>query len=105
MATVSVNKGIVNSWSLREFRALKGKMLSGNFTNSLSKENFNSLVFESPVDRSLTFVSYSSNLGELTKDELRNMRDELQVVELSSGTFKLCKRGENSFDDMDDIFD
>lgn len=105
MATASVDKGIVNSWSLREFRAMKGKMLQGNFTNKESGENFNSLVFEHPVDKSLTFVNYSSRMGELTKEEIRGMRDELQVVKLSSGTYKLCKRGENGFDDFDDIFD
>jgi hypothetical protein len=45
-------------------------------------------------------VNFSSNLGELTPQQIASMKDELQVVQLTSGTYKLCKTG-STWEDVD----
>lgn len=97
----SVMKGIVNSWSLIAFAKSHGKMQVGNFVNKETNEGFKSCIFTSPVDGAKTFVAFSSNLGELTPREIASMKDDLQVVELESGNFSLCKAGSNSWQDVD----
>lgn len=101
MANGSVNKGIVNSWSLIAFAKAHGKMQVGEFTNSQTNEEFKSCIFTDPSDNTRTFVAFSSNLGELTPKEIVKMKDELQVVELESGNYSLCKAGSNSWQDVD----
>lgn len=97
----SVMKGIKNSWSLVSFAKSHGKMQVGNFTNKTDGTQFKSCIFTNPVDDTLTFVAFSSNLGELTPQEIASQKDSLQVVELESGNFSLCKAGANSWEDVD----
>lgn len=96
MSTTVTNPGIKNSWSLISFAAGKQMKLA-----SLKGENgeFKSVVF---IDGSnYTFVSFSSKLGELSAREIVAQKDQLQVVELNSGTYKLCRRGEgNAWEDI-----
>lgn len=101
MATTANNIGIAESFSLVEFaRAFGPKVqLAGPFTNPDSGEVFHSLAFEKPTGE-LTFVGFSSNLGELTPAEIIAQKADLQVVTLTSGTHKLCKRGENSWTEI-----
>ena len=95
------NVGIKNSWTLLAFAQSHGKMQVGTFANTQTGEEFKSCVFtESSGER--CFVSFSSNLGELTPAQISAMKHELQVVELNSGNFKLCKQGEgNTWEDVE----
>lgn len=93
--------GIKNSWSLIAFAKAHGRMQVGNFVNSESNEAFKSCIFTNPSDGSKSFVAFSSNLGELTPSEIASMKDDLQVVELESGNYKLCKAGNSSWQDVD----
>lgn len=97
----SVNKGIVNSWSLIAFAKSHGKMQVGDFVNKETGEEFKSCIFTNPEDDTRTFVAFSSKLGELTPREIAARRNELQVVELESGNFSLCKVGANTWEDVD----
>lgn len=97
----SVNKGIVNSWSLISFAKSHGKMQVGDFVNSETGEEFKSCIFTNPEDNTRTFVAFSSKLGTLTPRQIANQKDELQVVELESGNYSLCKVGSNSWADVD----
>jgi hypothetical protein len=90
---------IVNSMSLMAFARENGKMQVGNFTNKDTGEQFKSCIF-TKVDGTRTFVSFSSNLGELTPREIANMKNELQVVELDSGSHKLCRQGQEAWEDV-----
>lgn len=92
--------GIVNSWSLVSFARSHGKMQVGNFKNNETGEEFASCIF-TDADNNRTFVSFSSNLGEKTPSEIVAMKDQLQVVELTSGNYSLCKQGENNWQDVD----
>lgn len=96
MSTTVTNPGIKNSWSLISFAAGKQMKLA-----SLKGENgeFKSVVF---IDGSnYTFVSFSSKLGELSAKDIVAYKDQLQVVELNSGTYKLCRKGEgNAWEDI-----
>lgn len=91
---------IINSMSLMAFARENGKMQVGNFTNKDTGEQFKSCIFTKP-DGTRTFVSFSSNLGELTPREIASMKNELQVVELDSGSYKLCKQGQEAWEDVD----
>lgn len=96
----SRNQGIVNSWSLIAFAKSHGKMQVGEFTNSQTNEEFKSCIFTDPSDNTRVFVAFSSNLGELTPKQIVEMKDQLQVVELESGNYSLCKVGQNSWEDV-----
>lgn len=97
----SQNVGIKNSWSLISFAKAHGRVSIGDCTNSKTAEVFKALAFTNPNDQSRVFVTFSSNLGVLTPQEIKERKDELQVVELESGNYKLCKAGQNNWEDID----
>lgn len=85
---------IVNSWSIDEFKNLKGSdVRRKEFMNKETGELFESLCFFSPSG-GLTLVGFSSKLGTLTDAQIRAQKKDLQITELDSGTYKLCKKGE-----------
>lgn len=94
------NQGIINSWSLIAFARSHGKMQVGEFANKETGEVFKSCIFtDQQGDR--CFVAFSSKMGELTPREIAAMKDDLQVVQLESGNFSLCKQGQNAWEDVD----
>lgn len=97
----SINKGIKGSWSLVEFARQFSKMkVTSPLTNKETGEQFRSVAFMDNAG-AITLVGFSSNLGELTAAEIAAQKDELQVVKLQSGSFKLCKSGEGSWETVD----
>lgn len=99
MANTTNNVGIKNSWSLIAFARMKGRMQVAPFVNKDTGESFKSCMFTNP-DGDRTIVNFSSNLGELTPAQIAAQKADLQVVELESGTFKLCKSG-STWEDVD----
>lgn len=102
------NVGIRNSWSLPEFKNLKGKMkVTPTLTNSETGEHFKTCAF---VDGTkVTLVGFGSGLSDIfdqkksefeLAEEIAAQKDSLQVVELESGKYKLCKKGESSWADV-----
>ena len=67
-------------------------------------DSWKSCAFQAP-DGGVTFVSFSPKLGELTPQEISSRRNELQVVECTTKAgnkmFSLCKKGEDSWEDVD----
>lgn len=100
MANTAHNVGIKNSWSLISFARAHGKMKIAPFVNKETGEAFKSCAFVGS-DGATTLVAFSSKLGELSSQEISAQKDELQVVELESGTFKLCKQGNSSWEEVD----
>ena len=100
MATTATTVGIKNSWSLISFAKAHGRMKVAPFVNKETGEAFKSCAFLSS-DGEVTLVAFSSNLGELTPAQIAAQKDDLQVVELESGSLKLCKAGKNSWEDVD----
>lgn len=115
---------IVNRESLRSFFTTYRPMKRGTFLNKESGEQFSKLIFPDfsvykgddgiqhvvrtnaipeakKKDSSYLQVGFSSNLGEITNAELKAQLDQLQVVTLESGSFKLCKQGEGTWEDVD----
>lgn len=93
--------GIKNSWTLVEFAKSHGRMkVTNELTNSLTGDTFKSCAFVS-ASGAVTMVGFSSNLGELTPAQIAAQKDSLQVVEFVSGNFKLCKRGTDSWAEVD----
>lgn len=101
MANTAQNVGIKNSWTLKNFALAHGKMQVGSFVNGTTGEAFRSCIFTDPSDNSRCFVAFSSKLGELTPREIAEQKDNLQVVELESGNFSLCKQGANAWEDVE----
>jgi len=99
MTQNSNNQGIINSWSLIAFAKAHGKMQVGEFANKETGEVFKSCIFSDGDSR--CFVAFSSKMGELTPREIAAKKDELQVVQLESGNYTLCKVGQNAWEDVD----
>lgn len=101
MANQSQNVGIKNSWSLVDFAKSHGQMkVTNELVNSNTGETFKSCAFVG-TGGAVTLVGFSSNLGELTPKQIAAQKDSLQVVELESGNYKLCKRGADSWESVD----
>ena len=98
MATSNV--GIKDSWSLISFARTHGRMKVAPFVNRETGECFKSCAFLSSEGK-VTLVAFSSKLGELTPKQIAAQKDELQVVQLESGTYKLCKAGHDTWEDVD----
>lgn len=94
------NVGIKNSWSLISFAKAHGRMKVAPFVNKETGECFKSCAFLSS-DGGITLVAFSSKLGELTPAQIAAQKDDLQVVQLESGSFKLCKAGHDTWEDVD----
>ena len=100
MANTAQNVGIKNSWSLISFARAHGRMKVAPFVNKETGEAFKSCAFVDS-EGATTLVAFSSNLGELTPQQIATQKDSLQVVQLESGTYKLCKQGNSSWEDVD----
>ena len=99
MADTATNVGIKNSWSLLAFARMKGKMQVGSFANKETGETFKSCIF-TDTEGNRSFVAFSSKMGELTPAEIAAQKDKLQVVELESGNYSLCRQGDNAWEDV-----
>ena len=98
MATSNI--GIKNSWSLISFARTHGRMKVAPFVNKDTGEAFKSCAFLSS-EGEVTLVAFSSKLGELTPAQIAAQKDDLQVVQLESGSYKLCKAGHDTWEDVD----
>ena len=99
MATATVST-IKNSWSLIAFAKEFGpKMQVGEFVNKETGEDFKSCIFTNGETR--TFVAFSSKMGVLSPRKIAAKKNELQVVQLESGHYSLCKQGENTWEEVD----
>ena len=97
----NTNSKIKNSWSLIAFAKQFGKkMRIGEFVNKETGEEFKSCIF-TKEDGTHTFVAFSSKMGELSARQIEQQKDSLQVVQLESGNYSLCKQGENTWQDVD----
>lgn len=80
----------IKIWTLDEFTSEFGPMMHvKEYANGKTGDLFKSCVFTKGKTR--TFVSFSSKLGEHTKKELLDMKDELIVMKVQSGKYKLAK--------------
>ena len=100
MATTATTVGIKNSWSLISFARTHGRMKVAPFVNKETGECFKSCAFLDS-DGEITLVAFSSKLGELTPKQIAAQKDDLQVVQLESGSFKLCRTGHDTWEDVD----
>ena len=98
MATSNI--GIKNSWTLLSFAKTHGRMKVASFVNKETGEAFKSCAFLSS-EGEVTLVAFSSKLGELTPAQIAAQKDDLQVVQLESGSYKLCKAGHDTWEDVD----
>ena len=91
---------IINVWPLLEFAKAHGKMQVGEFANKETGEVFKACIFTKLDDGTRTFVAFSTKLGELTPKQIADMKNELQVVQLESGNYSLCKKQTNDWENV-----
>lgn len=105
----STQVGIKKSWSLIDFARSHGRMkVTNELTNSDTGETFKSCAFIG-TDGAVTLVGFSSNLDTINPNanskviskQISAQKDELRVVQLESGNYKLCKPGADSWEDVD----
>lgn len=90
---------IVSSASLLDFKAGR-RMQLGAFVNKQSNETFKSIILtNSNGDK--CFVAFSSKLGELTANQIKQQKDNLQVVTMDSGSHILCRKGAEAWEDVE----
>lgn len=94
------NIGVKQGWSLLAFASGK-KMQVGTFVNTETGEEFKSCIFTDNSTGNRCFVAFSSKLGELTPSQISAMKHDLQVVELNSGNYSLCKQGQGNWEDVE----
>ena len=103
-------RGIKDSWSLLAFARMHGVPHPNTSTNSETGEQFNNLVFIDKENQH-TFVAFSAKLGELSSDEIKARKNELQVVKLNptadgkEGGYILCKAGNLNIGEAIDLFE
>lgn len=94
-----MEKGIKASWALTAFASDFKRVQVGNLVNKGTGEVFKSVIF-TKGDGSKVFVGFSSRLkGVNGAKDLVSQKDELQVVQLNSGNYKLCRQG-NAWEDV-----
>ena len=98
--------GVKQSWGFKEFvemvRAKGSFKRADGQVNKTTGEVFDTYVaVDFPTSGTNTFVGFSSNLGELSDQQVASQIKDLQVVELESGSFKICKKGTNSWKDVE----
>lgn len=89
---------ITDSWSLREFCQQHGNPKWGTFESN--GERFHSLMFKGS-DGKYFPVNLSSKLTGINcaKDVAQGV-DTLRVIKSDSGSYILCRQGNNSWDDI-----
>lgn len=97
---MSQSSDFIAHYNLTDFASKYKKMQVGTFTNKSTGEEFKSCVFTDNQGE-LTFCAFSSNLGEQTPRQIASMKDDLQVVQLKSGSYILCRKGHNNWEDVE----
>lgn len=100
MAEIANKSTIVNRWTLLAFAAAHGKMQTGTAKDKEGVE-FKSCSFTNPHTGARTYVGFSSNLGVLSAQEISRRKNELQVVQLETGGYRLCAQGQSTWDDVE----
>lgn len=84
---------IQKSWSLSAFTESHGKKIKISHFESPDGESWNSCFLTAP-DGGQTRVQFSSEWeGPQTLAEIKSRKDKLQVVQIESGSFIMCKAG------------
>lgn len=100
MAENTANTSVItNRWTLLEFAKIHGKMQTGTAKDKDGVE-FKSCSFTNN-EGTRTYVGFSSKLGVLSAKEIAEQKNNLQVVKLDTGGYRLCKQGESNWDDVD----
>lgn len=106
----STKPGIAKSWTLIAFKADYDHMkITPEFTNTETGETFKSLAFYNDDDReNMILVGFSESCGIDSSlsdakivSALRQTKDNLQIVKLKSGSYKLCKQGTDTWTEVE----
>ena len=89
------------SWTLLNFARTFGPTFQvGEFVNKETAEVFKSCILTNK-EGERTFLHFSSKMGPLTPAQIAAQKHDLQVVQIESGSYILCKQGENTWQTVD----
>lgn len=86
-ANSKIDNSFIESWPLLEFAKSHGKMQVGTFHNEELNIYYKACIFTQNGVR--TYVSFSSDLGELTPQEIIKRKNQLKIAKLSNGDYIL----------------
>lgn len=93
--------GIKNSYSLLAWcKGYQAKLVPAHVAINKDGKEFEapqSIALIDDDDKVHAFAAFSSNLEAMSAAELMAAAKDLNVVELESGTFKVCRPGEGSW--------
>lgn len=111
---------ILNSWSLFSFAEDFGTVVNKKQWEPEEGAPFSTLSFRPSKDSTkATYVHFSSNLGELSGKQLKEQRDDLQIVQIEVApdvlarraakgqqleSYKLCRKGELDYGEEIDLW-
>lgn len=81
---------IIETFSLLDFARKYGKMQVGCFINKETNKEFKACIFT--LNGKKTYVSFSSETGELTPQEIVEKKYQLKVAQLSDGNYILYEQ-------------
>ena len=91
------NKDITKHWSFIEFASEFGKVINRQHWTPKDGTPFETLSFRESGDTTKAkYVHFSKQLGELSNKELKDMMDDLQIVELKVKPEVLARRAEEN---------
>lgn len=73
------SKSDFQRWRLLHFARIYGKMKLAPFKNNTTGEEFKRCIFVHPQTEAITYVDFSSELGELTSTEIAERKESLWV--------------------------
>lgn len=90
---------IINSWSLVSFCQVNGNPKFATLKNKQSGNQFQALMF----NEGEKMVTFSNNMCQNGEDSFTYVMDNVQklnVIQLESGSYKLCQRGNSAWKEM-----
>ena len=96
---------ILDRWTLIQFKNIYGKMQTGVAKDKDGQE-FRTCSFTNPETGKRTYVGFSTSLGVLTAQQIAAQKNDLQVIEIqvegqSKPSYRLCKQGASTWDDVE----
>lgn len=93
---------IINSWSLVSFCKTNGNPKFATLTNKQSGNQFQALMFNEG-EKMVTFSDKMCQNGEDSFNFVMENTKNLNIIQLESGSYKICHKAQNSWEYMNII--
>lgn len=94
------NQEIINSWTLQGFCHVNGNPKFASLKNKETGNTFFALMFNDGQK----MVSFSQKMVDANQNSIKYIQENknnLNVIQLESGNYKLCNRPDSSWQELD----